>query len=263
MITINKITKYLFFTVKQFEDAMNSAKFNKVQPFYYAVFSLRDADIFFRDGSVLTATTTLSASALKGALTVTVTSATGILVGQAIVINNSLEYYVVTGLSGSTLTITPALTMNMPSSSPVANVANALEVHLGDGTLTYNEKRGVTYVLNRGRIYTVKLADDAPVEVNMGFIWEFLRAPVGEPPTIEEAIKQIGAAVGWVSSSADPCEPYAVDIVICWSPPCGDAERVTLQDFRWESLNHDTKAGQVTVTGNCNIPFATVEHGSS
>jgi hypothetical protein len=129
--------------------------------------------------------------------------------------------------------------------------------------LTYSEKRGVTYVLNRGHIYSVKLADDAPVEVGLQFIWEFLRSASGQPPTVEEALKQIGGASAWVSSDVDACAPYSVDIIICYVPPCGDTERIALRYFRWESLDHDLKAGTVDIRGNCNVAFAEVTHGTT
>lgn len=228
-----------------------------------AIIDLRQADVFIKDGTVNSASTTLSANAAKGDTTISVTSATGLDHGEGIVLGGSLEYYVITGVSGTDLTVEPPLTMPFASATTVAGVSNMLEVKVGEGTLTYNERRAVTYVLNRGRIYGVKLGDDAPVEVSFQFLWEFLRAGVGDPPTVEEALKQIGAASAWVSSDTDPCNPYCVDISICYTPPCGDTERITLQFFRWEELNHDLKAATVDVRGNSNIAFASVSHGIS
>lgn len=228
-----------------------------------AVIDLRNADIFIKDGTANSASTTLSANAAKGDTSIDLTSVVGLDHGEGIVLGGSLEYYVITGISGSTATVEPPLTMNFATATPVAGVSNMLEVKIGEGTLTYNERRAVTYILNRGRIYATKLGDDAPVEVSFQFLWEFLRAGVGDPPTVEEALKQIGAAADWVSSDTDPCNPYCVDISICYIPPCGDTERITLPKFRWEELNHDLKAATVDVRGNANVAFATVTHSIS
>jgi len=234
-----------------------------------AVIDLKSADIFIKDGTVNAASTTLSANAARGdpvvdrSSAITVASATGLAVGNGVTIGGSLEYYSIIGVSGTTLTVVPPLMQAFVSGAAVVGVSNMLEVKIGEGTLTYNEKRAMTYLLNRGHIYSVKLGDDAPMEVSLQFLWEFLRAPVGQPPTVEEALKQTGAASAWVSSSSDPCEPYCVDIVVCYIPPCGDSERITLKFFRWEELSHDLKAATCDIRGNCNVAFATVEHGSS
>jgi hypothetical protein len=229
-----------------------------------AVIDLRQADIFINDGSVsAVAPSSIGANAAKGSNIITIGApATGYVAGLGITIGTSLEYYVIEEVAGTSLTIAPPLVADVASADVVTPVGNMLEVKIGEGTLTYSEKRAVTYVLNRGRIYTVKLGDDAPVEVSLDFIWEFLRSPVGDPPTVEEALKQIGNASDWVSSSTDQCEPYAVNITICYIPPCGDSERIELSDFRWESLDHDLKAGTVAIKGNCNIAYANVIHGT-
>jgi len=226
---------------------------------------MRNAAIFMTDGSVsAVAANTVGSDAAKGSTVVTLgtTPATGYVAGLGITIGTSIEYYVIQNVAGSSITISPPLVVPAVSADPVTPVGNMLEVRVGEGTLTYSEKRAMTYVLDRGKIYTVKLGNDAPVEVSMDFIWEFLRSPVGSPPTIEEALKQIGNASSWVSSSADQCEPYSVNITICHVPPCGDSELIELDDFRWESLDHDLKAGTVSVKGNCNIAFATVTHST-
>jgi hypothetical protein len=228
-----------------------------------AIIDMRNATVFISDGSVsAVAATTISAPAARESNVINLTSATGYVPGLGITIGTSLEYYVIEEVAGTSVTIVPPLVADVDTPDPVEAIGNMLEVKVGEGTLTYSEKRAVTYVLNRGHIYSVKLGDDSPVEVSMDFIWEFLRSATGEPPTVEEALKQIGNAADWVSSSTDECEPYAVNITICYTPPCGDSERIELADFRWESLDHDLKAGQVSVKGNCNIAFATVTHGA-
>lgn len=144
--------------------------------------------------------------------------------------------------------------------------AKTLDIKVGEGNLTYSEKRTIEYVLDRGLLDTCREGDQVPVEVSMQLVWEFLRSSSGDTDvTPEEAIKGIGrAAAGgedpWTTSSDDACEPYAVDIEITYNPSCGTVEDevVTLSDFRWETMDHDYKAGTLSCTGKCNIAVATV-----
>ena len=79
-------------------------------------------------------------------------------------------------------------------------------------------------------------------------------------PSIEDALKQRGAASSWVSTDSDTCRPYAVDVVIEYQPipsSCGDAETITLSDFRYEEIAHDLRAGTFAITGRCNSKEAT------
>ena len=63
-----------------------------------------------------------------------------------------------------------------------------------------------------------------------------------------------GGAAEWVSSSADPCEPYAIDIEVEHVPPCGGAEKeITLfPEFRADSKEVDFGEAAVSVSGRCN-----------
>lgn len=142
---------------------------------------------------------------------------------------------------------------------------NLLEVRIGEGNLTYTEARTMEYKLDRGTLDEVREGDQVPVAVSMDFVWEYLKGPssassAGGTPTIEDALKKRGGAAAWVSSDTDVCRPYAVDLVILYTPNCatGDKEEIVLADFRWESLNHDLRAGTVACAGNCNITQATV-----
>jgi hypothetical protein len=132
---------------------------------------------------------------------------------------------------------------------------NVLELRIGEGNLSYTEAKNIEYRLNRGIIDTVREGDQVPLDLSIDFIWDFLRSMGSDPPTIEEAFKRTGNANDWVSSSADLCEPYAVDIVVTYNPQCPgvDQEVIVFQDFRWESLDHSVKDGSVAVKGKCNV----------
>jgi len=141
--------------------------------------------------------------------------------------------------------------------------AESLAIKIGEGTLTYDEKRIMEYVRDRGILNTVREGDEEPMDVAFEFIWEQLTAVSttgAGVPTIEDALKQRGEAAGWVTTSSDACEPYAVDVQIIHTPNCGteSAETILLPDFRWTSLNHDLKAGTVSVSGQCNAKQATI-----
>lgn len=190
--------------------------------------------------------------------------------GQLFTVVGSTEIYTITGTTGGStptaITFTPPLATadGIPVDNAVITVqGHALEVKIGEGTLTFNEKRNMEYVHNRRRIAFVRTGDDDPMDVAFDFIWEFLKSASGDPITIEEAVKGSGNAVaaGWVTSGADPCEPYAVDIRVTYTPPCPnvDLEVITLKEYRWEGGNHDLKAGTVASTGKCKISEADLQ----
>src|SRR6266576_3971774 len=90
---------------------------------------------------------------------------------------------------------------------------HSITVTLGTGNLTYEEKRNIEYVKDRGLLDTVREGDEEPVDVRLDATWENLTG-VGGAPTVEDAMKRRGPAATWTSTSADPCEPFAVDIEI-------------------------------------------------
>jgi len=139
----------------------------------------------------------------------------------------------------------------------------SLEVKIGEGNLTYDEKKNMEYTKDRGALDTVREGDEEQMDVSFDFTWEFLKAVSttgAGTPTIEDALKQRGEASDWVSSSSDECEPYAVDVEIHYAPDCGSEldEIITLPDFRYTSLAHDLRAGTVAVTGQCNATEAII-----
>ena len=138
--------------------------------------------------------------------------------------------------------------------------SNSVEMKIGEGTLTYTEARNMEYTLERGLLDTVREGDQVPMAVSFDLKWEFLVSSTSSSPTAEEALKQSGAASDWTSTSADQCEPYAVDIEIHHDPACSteELEITTLPDFRWESIDHDIQAGTLSVSGNCNATTASI-----
>lgn len=138
---------------------------------------------------------------------------------------------------------------------------NFVEMKIGDGTLSFDEKRTMEYNLDRGKLSNVREGDEQPMDVKFDLMYEFLKATSATVPTPEQALKKTGPASTWTSTSSDACEPYAVDIYVIYAPPCGGEkmELAILPDFRWESLNHDLKAGTISCSGKCNAKVAILQ----
>ena len=144
-----------------------------------------------------------------------------------------------------------------------ATGANTLTIKIGEGNLTYSEKKTMEYSLDRGNLDDVREGDDVPMDVSMDFVWEYLigSGSTGAVGSVEDFLKQQGAYASNVSTDADLCRPYAIDVIIEYMPNpynCGDKETITLPDFRYEELAHDLSAGTVSCTGRCNAKVASV-----
>lgn len=181
--------------------------------------------------------------------------------------NSDLVVHVVTANTSSpnttSITFTPATAHSVVDDAVVTILPHQLRVKIGEGNVSWTEKRPVVYVKDRGKLDTVRLGDQDPIEVKMDLLWVFLSTAGGDTiPTPEEVLKHTGLAASWVSSSSDACEPYAVNIVIVYTPPCSvEPETYLLHDFRYEDLGHDLKQGQIAMTGKCNITVVSSTRG--
>jgi hypothetical protein len=163
------------------------------------------------------------------------------------------------------IVFTPALGAGTYADGGVVTFqSQELEVKIGDGDLKYTEADEYKYDKDRGHLDTVRKGDDVPMDVSMNFTYDQVKSGTGEVITPIEAIKNIGAASEWVSSSADPCEPYAVDVVVEDVRPCGSAESSTyiFPDFRSEKRDYDLKAATIAVSGKCNATEPIITRGS-
>jgi len=135
-----------------------------------------------------------------------------------------------------------------------------IDIKVGEGNLKYTENKDYNYMLDRGDLDTVREGDEKPLDVSLEFVYEFVTTGTSEAITPVDALKQIGNADEWVTSSADACEPYAVDLEIEHDPPCGatQTETTVLPDFRYEKLEFSLKDATISVTGKCNASSATV-----
>ena len=166
--------------------------------------------------------------------------------------------------STDTITLSSGLAEVVEAGGVVTFTGTLLEVKIGEGSMNYNEVKPRDYILNRGLLDSVRDGDETPVDVSFDFVWEFLTAVTDAGiPTIEDALKQRGEASEWVTTSDDPCEPYCVDLEVHYDPACGgdNTEKIVLQYFRYESLDHNLGDSQISCSGKCNVTEATVTRG--
>ena len=140
-----------------------------------------------------------------------------------------------------------------------------LYIKIGEGNVTFTEAKERIYDLDRGLLDTVRDGDEQPLELNLEFTYVYVTHQSGKTVTPIDALKQLGDAAEWVSSSSDQCEPYAVDIELRHCVPCGTDQDETLlfQDFRWESLEYDLQGATIAVTGRCNVTDAVASRVAS
>jgi len=130
---------------------------------------------------------------------------------------------------------------------------NAVEitVKIGEGNITWTERRNIEYIRDRGVIDTVRLGDDEPVDVSFDFVWDWIFADTTTDYTdaLPDIIKGNSP---FETSSADACEPYACNIEVTLTA-CSTTEVITLADFRYEELSYDLRNGTISCSGKCNI----------
>ena len=201
----------------------------------------------------------VSSLAISG-LTVALTNGLQFTIGGDPTTYKILTHTETLGVTTS-VTMSPGLLQLAYSGAQVTFGPHILLIKIGEGNLTYSDKRPIVYVRNRGILDTVRLGEDDPVDVKFEFTWEFITSVSGSGlPTVEDALKKIGEASAWVTTSTDPCEPYCVDIEVEYIPPCASVDReiISFTTFRYEDLAHDIKNSQISVTGKANIIQPTV-----
>jgi hypothetical protein len=134
----------------------------------------------------------------------------------------------------------------------------SISIKIGEGNLTYSEHRNVEFTRDRGLLDTVRTADEEPIDVSLDALWEFIVAESGGTETIEEVLKNTGEASDWVSTADDQCQPYSVDIEVHNAPACTgtDDELLMLEEYYYETLDHDLREGTIATAGRCNRTVA-------
>ncbi|KKL20913.1 hypothetical protein LCGC14_2450700, partial [marine sediment metagenome] len=170
------------------------------------------------------------------------------------------------GTETTSITVTPVLVAaTVAATGTVTFGGRKLEIKIGEGNLTYTENKPREYMRDRGALDTVRNADEEPVDVSFDFVWDSITAVGGSAiPTVEDTLKQSGEASEWLSTSSDACEPYCVNIEVFHDPGCGgeNTELVELEEFRYETLEHNISDAQISCTGKSNKVEPTVTRGS-
>jgi hypothetical protein len=148
-----------------------------------------------------------------------------------------------------------AIASAVADTDAISFLPQRISIKIGEGDLSWTESRELLYDLDRDLLDTVRLGQEQPVEVDLAFIFDYVTTESGQEITPVDALKRIGEATEWVSSSSDLCEPYAIDIYVVHCVPCGTDEDqdFTFQDFRWESLEYSIQDASIAVSGRCNI----------
>ena len=153
------------------------------------------------------------------------------------------------------IAFTPILASVVSESDVINFLPQRLQIAIGDGDLNWTEAREMIYDLDRDILDTVRQGQDQPLEIDLAFTFEYVTTESGQAITPVDAVKRIGEASEWVSSSSDLCEPYAVDFYVIHCVPCGSDEDQDLlfQDFRYESLEYSIRDASIAVSGRCNV----------
>jgi hypothetical protein len=152
------------------------------------------------------------------------------------------------------ITFTPAIGAGTyPGNDVLTFYAQNLTIKVGDGNVTYTEHNEYDYLLDRGDLDTVREGNQVPMDVKLDLVFEHITQGTSEAISPMDALKGIGGAAEWVTSATDTCEPYAIDVIVVHTPPCGSIqdETVTFPDFRSESREINYKDATLSVSGKC------------
>jgi len=135
-----------------------------------------------------------------------------------------------------------------------------ITVALDEGDLTVGETQNLINVLDRGALDHRRPGDEDPVAVSFTLKFVEYIGGSGQPATPYEALKQIGNAAAWQSTSAS--DVYAVNLEFTIdNPDGGDDEKVTLDDFAYESIEfaEGDEYNTLTVDGTAFVTGPTLE----
>jgi len=130
-----------------------------------------------------------------------------------------------------------------------------IAVEIGEGNLTYSEKRPLEYVTNGNDISEVRESDEEALDLKMDFTWK--RVADDFDALIDMIDNRSGTQT---SSDTIECRPYAVDVVLTYPDACTvpSTADINFDDFRYESLDYDVKAGTISCSGKCNISYPAI-----
>lgn len=128
---------------------------------------------------------------------------------------------------------------------------NVITVDLEDGGLSWNEKKPVNIIKDRGILDHARLADEEPVDISLSMKFQSFSTHAAITPY--DAVTQTGGASAWVSDEPNS-DVYAVIMGLTIVDPAGGAsEVITFARVCIESI--DTAEGDeystLSISGRC------------
>jgi hypothetical protein len=234
---------------------------------------LRNTEIFFQDGLTGTALVNDVAGIVETDTSATIDAVltnaddsspaayAGVPVGARFTFAGDTQVYTVETVDSESATLDITLFSPAKNDTVVADDAvitflpQQIEIKIGEGDVSWSETKEYIYDRDRDLLDTVRDGQEQPMSVDMAFTFDFITAGSSAVvPTPSDALKRKGQAANWVSSSADKCEPYCIDIIIRHCVPCGadEDQLITLPEFRQESLDYSIADASVATSGQCN-----------
>jgi hypothetical protein len=198
---------------------------------------------------VITMAGTTFGNVSTNTLTSVATSLTGGAQTAAIVTNQD-------GLTTWNVTFTPAIASgSVPADDDVITwLPQRIFARIDDGAdFSYTESYDPQIDTERGFLSNAREGTEQPMTVSTAFVWDWFRASTGGDVTFYEALNQLGEAASWITTAADPCEPYAVDLFLFDRPDCGSeqAEVYFFRNFMKTSVSPGLSSASVSLEGRC------------
>ena len=135
-------------------------------------------------------------------------------------------------------------------------------VRVGEGNLTFSEKRNYDVQLNRGKLdgMGIKKGDEAPVEFSLDIAWDWIQGTSATPVTggFESILSIIGRTLDvngdpvGKSTDGDECNPYAFTMTVKYNAACGttpNKKDLTFALCRYDQLQYDIGGAKLQMTG--------------
>lgn len=226
---------------------------------------LKNVVVSFEDGHSKTGAINNALGYAVNATSIVVNGFTGIVpVGARLTISGVDGYTVVstveTSTNTTTIVFTPGLRVAALDDDVVIAGPRYINVKVGEGNITYSEKKPREYKKDRGRLDSVRNGDEEPVDVSFQMMYEEITSYSTNPPSLEDVLKTRGNASAWTNPDTNNCNSSSVNITFMHTPVgCSTIkrEKILLPYFRYEQLDHDPKAGTISCQGKCNATEAT------
>jgi len=137
----------------------------------------------------------------------------------------------------------------------------SLGFRFGNGNFSYSLRREFNYIPERGRMEnsTMTEGDEVPMDIQFNGVYETLYGD-DNSPSIYELLMGRGDCAGWAGLGDNPCEPYAVSLVLVNDPlirvpTCGEGEILLFENFFCAQADPDLSAQEYSFQGQSKSLF--------